>query len=352
MSAGRVDVLVIVGGNPVYTAPADIAFADAMSKVALRVHLSLYDDETSALCHWQIPEAHFLEAWSDARALRRHGVDRPAADRAALRRQVGARAARRDERPAGAIRLRHRARVLEPHSAGSRVRRTVRARWSGRGAHNRRQRRLRRRSLRQGRRSARSSTRRGAAGCTTAWCRTPPFPRSVSVRSGVGRPGESVCADRFDGGGAGLEIVFRNDPSVLDGRFANNGWLQELPKPITRLTWDNAVLRQPGNGRAAEVRRRPSVQGGEHGQIVSNVVELRYRGRTVRGARLRRRRPPGRLRRRCISATAGRGPGRSAPAPASTRTRSARRTRRGSAAGSRSSTPATPIRSRARSTTT
>ena len=59
-----------------------------------RVHLSLYDDETSALCHWQIPEAHFLEAWSDARALRRHGVDRPAADRAALRRQVGARGAR------------------------------------------------------------------------------------------------------------------------------------------------------------------------------------------------------------------------------------------------------------------
>ena len=68
MNAGTVDALVIVGGNPVYTAPADLQFADAMDKVPFRVHLSLYDDETSALCHWQIPEAHFLEAWSDARA--------------------------------------------------------------------------------------------------------------------------------------------------------------------------------------------------------------------------------------------------------------------------------------------
>ena len=68
MNAGSVDVLVIVGGNPVYTAPADLAFADALGKVPLRVHLSPHHDETSALCHWHIPEAHFLEAWSDARA--------------------------------------------------------------------------------------------------------------------------------------------------------------------------------------------------------------------------------------------------------------------------------------------
>src|SRR4029077_6575629 len=68
MNAGKVDVLVIVGGNPVYPAAADLQFADALGKVQLRVHLSLYDDETSALCHWQIPEAHFLETWSDARA--------------------------------------------------------------------------------------------------------------------------------------------------------------------------------------------------------------------------------------------------------------------------------------------
>src|ERR1700730_15169709 len=67
MSAGKIDVLVIIGGNPAYTSPADLRFSDAMGKVALRIHLGLYDDETSALCHWHIPETHFLEAWSDAR---------------------------------------------------------------------------------------------------------------------------------------------------------------------------------------------------------------------------------------------------------------------------------------------
>ena len=68
MGAGQVDTLLIIGGNPVYTAPADLQFGDQMSKVRMRVHLSLHANETSAISHWQIPEAHFLEAWSDARA--------------------------------------------------------------------------------------------------------------------------------------------------------------------------------------------------------------------------------------------------------------------------------------------
>src|SRR5207248_2435145 len=68
MRDGAVDVLVILGGNPVYTIPPDVGFAQAMGRVPLRVHLSTHDDETSELCHWQVPEAHFLEAWSDGRA--------------------------------------------------------------------------------------------------------------------------------------------------------------------------------------------------------------------------------------------------------------------------------------------
>ena len=68
MAAGQVDTLIIIGGNPVYTAPADLQFAEQMNKVRLRAHLSLHANETSAISHWQIPEAHFLEAWSDARA--------------------------------------------------------------------------------------------------------------------------------------------------------------------------------------------------------------------------------------------------------------------------------------------
>ena len=68
MNAGTVDLLLILGGNPVYTAPVDLKFADAMQKVALRAHLGLYEDETAALCHWHISEAHFLETWSDVRS--------------------------------------------------------------------------------------------------------------------------------------------------------------------------------------------------------------------------------------------------------------------------------------------
>src|SRR5262249_5204350 len=67
MNAGKVGVLIVLSGNPVYTAPADLDFAGAMNRVTLRVHLGLYDDETAALCHWQIPASHPLEAWSDAR---------------------------------------------------------------------------------------------------------------------------------------------------------------------------------------------------------------------------------------------------------------------------------------------
>ncbi len=68
MDRGLVEVLVIVGGNPVYTAPADLRFAERMRKVPLRFHLSLHQDETSRLCQWHLPEAHYLESWGDTRA--------------------------------------------------------------------------------------------------------------------------------------------------------------------------------------------------------------------------------------------------------------------------------------------
>ena len=68
MEAGRVDVLIVLGGNPAFTAPADLQFAERLSRAKFRVHLGLYDDETARLCDWHIPEAHYLEAWSDARA--------------------------------------------------------------------------------------------------------------------------------------------------------------------------------------------------------------------------------------------------------------------------------------------
>ena len=81
-----------------------------------------------------------------------------------------------------------------------------------------------------------------------------------------------------------FELSFKNDPCVLDGRFANNGWLQELPKPITRLTWDNAIMVSPATAARLKADATAASTGGEHGQIVSEVAEITFNGRSVRGA--------------------------------------------------------------------
>ena len=238
MNAGKVDVLVIVGGNPVYTAPVDLKFADALNKVQLRAHLNLYDDETSALCQWHIPEAHFLEAWSDARAF--DGT----------------------------------ASIVQPLIAPL---------YGGKSAHEVLA-AMSERPERSGHDLVRAQWKIDKD--ETEWRRwlhdgvipnSAFAPKNVSVVSGFSRTPEAPAA-------SGIEISFRNDPSVLDGRFANNGWLQELPKPITRLTWDNAVLTSPATADRLKGSEHPAFQGGEHGQIITDVVELKLEGRTVRGA--------------------------------------------------------------------
>ena len=80
-----------------------------------------------------------------------------------------------------------------------------------------------------------------------------------------------------------MEIVFRPDPTLYDGRFANNGWLQELPKPVTRLTWDNAAIMGPKTAEKLELTQaRPGWHGGERGDALVEVVELKYRGGQLR----------------------------------------------------------------------
>jgi molybdopterin-containing oxidoreductase family iron-sulfur binding subunit len=245
LNGGKVDLLIVLGGNPVYTAPADLDFADALGKAQLRVHLSLHEDETSALCHWQIPEAHFLEAWSDAR-----GFDGTAS-------------------------------IVQPLIAplyGGKSAHDVLAALGDRpeqSAHDRirefwkvdKDEKTWRRWLHDG------------VVSNTAFA-------PKNVLAGNPQPaasGQQPAASSQQPATSGLEIAFRNDPSVLDGRFANNGWLQELPKPITRLTWDNAVLTSPATAARLRAAESPAFTGGEHGQIITDVVELTVQGRTVRG---------------------------------------------------------------------
>jgi MoCo/4Fe-4S cofactor protein with predicted Tat translocation signal len=246
MEAGGVDLLVILGGNPVYTAPADVPFAKALDRVQTRVHLSQHEDETSELCHWQVPEAHFLEAWSDARAYDGTvSIVQPL-----IAPLYGGRSAHEVMA----------AMSDAPERTGHDI---VREYWMAQtGAADAEFDRQWRRWLHDG---------------LIADSALPV--RTVTIAAGA----LSGAAEE-SGAEGGLEIAFRLDPAILDGRFANNGWLQELPKPITKLTWDNAVIASPATAEKLRVSGRPSVQGGEHGQIISDVVELKYRDRTVRGA--------------------------------------------------------------------
>jgi molybdopterin-containing oxidoreductase family iron-sulfur binding subunit len=248
MNGGQVDILVIVSGNPVYTAPADLDFAGALANVPLRVHLGAHLDETSERCHWHIPEAHFLESWSDTRAFDGTAsivqpLIAPLYGGRSAHEVIAAMSATPEKTPYDLVRE-----YWMKQEGAAEATPAFEAAW--------------RKWLHDG------------VVPNTAFA-----PKSPSlVASSVPTPAPAPAAES-------LEISFRPDPSVLDGRFANNGWLQELPKPITKLTWDNAVIASPATAArlAGGDPVRPSMSGGEHGRVDAQVVELRYRGRTVRG---------------------------------------------------------------------
>ena len=276
MSAGQVDTLVIIGGNPVYTAPADLQFAAQMEKVRVRVHLSLHANETSAISHWQVPEAHFLEAWSDARAFDGTvSIVQPLiaplyGGRSAH--EVLAALSERPERTAYQI---------------------VREYWQNVRLSNVRRPDVRRPGLAFQTRQVGGSKEQDPpyvpdADFEAFWRRTVHDGVMANTALPTRAIAPTAAATAFAATPAapagGFEIAFRHDATIYDGRFNNNGWLQELPKPITHLTWDNAVLVSPATMARVGGKATPDFTGGERGQIHGSVVEVRYRGRTIRGA--------------------------------------------------------------------
>jgi MoCo/4Fe-4S cofactor protein with predicted Tat translocation signal len=226
MRAGRVSTLAILGGNPVFTAPADLRFAEAMEKVPLRLHLSLYDDETSRLCHWQIPEAHSLEAWSDARAF-----DGTATILQPLILPLYGGKSGHEFLAAFSD---------QPEKSGHDL---VYEHWKGR--------------LPGG--DFEAAWRRALHDGVVAGTAFPP--RALAARGLSPATPARESADT-------LTALFRPDPTVWDGAYANNGWLQELPKPLTKLTWDNAALISPSTSERL-------------GVSTEDVVELFLDGRKI-----------------------------------------------------------------------
>ncbi len=235
MNAGTVSLLLILGGNPVYTAPSDLKFAEALDKVPLRANLSQFHDETAALCHWHIPETHFLEMWSDVR-----GHDGTASIVQPL------------IAPLYNGRSIHEV-VSTLSAAGVRSGYDiVRSHWSGQkgagtdcGGARASPLRPRQQRLQRSRRCRAASPLSPFDRDWRRWLHDGVIPNTAFAPKTVTLQGGAIGAAPA-ATPAGLEVVFRPDPSVYDGRFVNNGWLQELPKWLTKLTWDNGALLSPG----------------------------------------------------------------------------------------------------------
>ena len=233
IDAGEVDTLVILGGNPAYNAPADLDFASKLDSVGATIHVSSYEDETSKRCTWHIPRAHYLESWGDARAYDGTiGITQP---------------------------------LIEPLFGGrSPIELLAIINGDDVGA-----------GYDIVRRSFGGVT--GDADFERHWRRvlhdgfvadSAFAEQSPTVRSNEAETWIIALARRASQQRPGLELVFTGDRSVYDGRFANNGWLQELPDPLTKLTWDNAVQLSPSAAETIGVKTgdmvNVSLNGGSH----------------------------------------------------------------------------------------
>ena len=238
MRAGKVDLLLILGGNPAYDAPAELEFASALKSnaVNLKVFLGSHRNETAELCHWHVPEANYLESWSDARAYDGTvSIVQP---------------------------------LIEPLYGGKTAHEvmTILAGQSGITGHDLVQdywKKLHtgadfdafwRKSLHDG----------WMEGTTSS-------PRQVTLKAAYqasSKPAEdmlyTLTVPRV------IELNFRRDPSIYDGRFSNNGWLQELPKPLTKLTWDNPIMIGPAMAERLNL-------------TFKDVAELEFQGKKVKG---------------------------------------------------------------------
>ena len=259
LNAGQVETLVILGGNPVYTAPADLDWAKSQRQAKTVVRLGASEDETFPCCDWHLPAAHYLESWGDARA----------ADGAVVSVQpliaplFG-----------GLTELEVLARLLgaetpEPYAI---VRETFAGLAAGSAAGG---------THEQDARATAEQTHGQDARATAeaAWRK---FLHDGFLANSAGAPVAAKVDDRAvqealeavkDISALSkerLEVVFHRDYSVDDGRHNNNGWLQEMPDPVTKVVWDNVVL----------LSRKTAAELGVKNH---DVVEVKLGQRSVRG---------------------------------------------------------------------
>jgi MoCo/4Fe-4S cofactor protein with predicted Tat translocation signal len=283
MDAGQVDLLVIAGINPVYDAPADLKFADRMSKVRTRVHLSLFHDETSQLCHWHIPESHYLETWSDARAYDGtmtiiQPLIAPLYDSRSAHELIAALSGQPQQSGYEIVRgfwVERRGAKAQPTPTPPPIPAQARNEQEAAQVIMQLQAKPQPTAFDQWWQEV---LRTGIAPDTAS------EPKQVSAKTDWLRQNAATSPSVLSnpsGDQDALEIIFRPDPSIYDGRFAHNGWLQELPKPLTKLAWGNAIEISPAMAERFGLNTEIAWRGGEHGQALVDVVELQYKGRKL-----------------------------------------------------------------------
>jgi molybdopterin-containing oxidoreductase family iron-sulfur binding subunit len=241
LNAGKVDWLVILNANPIYSAPADLDFAAAFDKANIVAHLGSHLDETGQISHWHIPAAHFLESWSDARACDGTvSIVQPMIDPLyggksahhvlqALLDEPGVspyEAVRATWRPVIEDGLKKPEGGSQPQGSGQ-PGKDSKAEGGGQPV--------------GGDADFEAGWRQALhAGWIegTAFEKSPPSGGVAAVRAAAAFHGRIPAPLPKNS----LEIIFRPDPNIYDGRWSNVGWLQELPKPVTNLSWDNAAI--------------------------------------------------------------------------------------------------------------
>jgi molybdopterin-containing oxidoreductase family iron-sulfur binding subunit len=209
MQAGRVQSLILIDSNPVFAAPVSLGFAEALKRVPFSLALSVEANETTGKVHWFLPQRHSYEDWSDARAF----------DGTATIMQPQALPLFDGTSPHQLL-----AWLSSPIAPDPRD--IVRQTWRGAGQSDA--------DFEQWWHDALAS----GVLANTAAKRTDVALRPDAARARPAEPPASL-----------VTLLFRPDPYLWDGRFANNAWLQELPRPLTKLTWDNPLLISPEQGR-------------------------------------------------------------------------------------------------------
>ncbi|HYX27808.1 MAG TPA: 4Fe-4S dicluster domain-containing protein, partial [Pyrinomonadaceae bacterium] len=284
IDAGKVDLLMIIGGNPAYNTPVDLRLdLNRLNKVKLRAHLSLYNNKTSEICHWHINAAHYLESWGDARAYDGtvsivQPLIAPLYEGKTAYEVLALFSDNYDQKPYDIVRSYWSG--YRTASGSERMQSaTPNASTSPQNA---------------GGTPAKRPQDAGAPDFETAWRKwlhdgfipnTALQTKTVTAVSELGKKIQEVNELANFGPTApavgNYEVILRADPTIYDGRFANNGWLQELPKPLTKITWDNVALVSANTAKKLGLTPQ-NYEERDHGrECYVDTIKLSLRNQTI-----------------------------------------------------------------------